>query len=70
MILPLEPPKKQPSLLAAKAAAEDTVQYSLDEERGHRIENKAQEVYDLVSSLELGSVKEDVSYIKIQCLHR
>jgi len=50
---------------AAKKAAEDTVQYSLDAKtEATGAKNKAQEVYDLVSSLELGNVKEDVSFIK------
>ncbi len=50
---------------AAKKAAEDTVQYSLDaKNEATGAKNKAQEVYDLVSSLELGGVKEDVSFIK------
>lgn len=50
---------------AAKKAAEDTVQYSLDaKNEATESKNKAQEVYDLVSSLELNNVKEDVSFIK------
>lgn len=49
----------------AKIAAESSMQYSLDAKtEATEAKNKAQEVYDLVSSLELGNVKEDVSFIK------